>query len=81
MADDDGSVALRALLECECGFYPSADGAVIVFFNQGGVCLFRQRVELRPELSGEARKSLTISTLQALQLSVRLVVKTEVGSV
>jgi hypothetical protein len=56
----------------EVGFYPTHDGAaLLVYVNQNGLCIHRQRVPLVAELSGsEAKPSLSLLRRISMRLDV-----------
>jgi hypothetical protein len=66
------ALAARSFDEVEVGFYPAGAGAICVFVNQGGVCIFRERVGLHAELSGAARGALTADVLRAMKVTLRV---------
>ena len=57
--------------ELELGLYRRG-GEVVVYVNQGGVCLFRENIELVPELAGEDGKVVSLETLRRVSKRVRV---------
>jgi hypothetical protein len=61
--------AVVKLDELELGLYRRGD-EVVVYVNQGGVCIFRKNVGLVAELAGEAGKVVSLETLRRVSKSV-----------
>lgn len=53
----------------EVGFYPTRDNSLSVYVNQNGVCIFRRRVALVPELMGDGTAP-SLAILRGLSLAV-----------
>ncbi len=56
-------------VEYEVGSYAKGSD-VVVYVNQGGVCIFRRVVRLRPELSGKGALSLDQLRVLSARFSV-----------
>ena len=63
--------AMVKLDELELGLYRRG-GEVVVYVNQGGVCIFRESVGLVPELADGDGKVVSLETLRRVSKSVRV---------
>ena len=63
--------AMVKLDELELGLYRRGS-EVVVYVNQGGVCIFRKNVGLIPELADGDGKVVSLETLRRVSKSVRV---------
>ena len=68
---DSDTKAIVKLDELELGLYRRGN-EICVYLNQGQVCIFRQIVELVPELGGVEGKVVNLETLRRLNKMVRV---------